>query len=97
MTSMPAAKECFTEAGFRAAGFSGFQTVGELRSTKLEAVPRDPGVYVVTRVDSGPPAYLAQSEGGWFKGDDPTVPTTTLKTKWVAGAYPFANIAGPRA
>ena len=86
MTSMPAAKERFMEAGFRAAGFSGFQTVGEFRSTKLEAVPRDPGVYVVIRVDPSPPAYLAQSEGGWFKGDDPTVPTTTLKTKWVAGA-----------
>lgn len=84
---MPAAKERFTEAELRATGFSGFQTVGELRSTKLEAVPRDPGVYVVIRIDPGPPAYLAQSEGGWFKGDDPTVPTTTLKTKWVAGAH----------
>ncbi|MEK6719817.1 MAG: hypothetical protein AABZ33_04000 [Chloroflexota bacterium] len=86
MTSMPAALERFTEAGFRAAGFSGFQTVGELRSTKLEAVPRDPGVYVVIRVDSSSPTYLAQSAGGWFKGNDPTVPTATLAAKWVAGA-----------
>ena len=83
---MSPAKERLTEAGLGAAGFSGFQTVGELRSTKLEAVPRDPGVYVVIRVDPGPPAYLAQSDGGWFKGNDPTVPTATLTSKWVVGA-----------
>jgi hypothetical protein len=86
MTSVPAAKERFTEAELRATGFSGFQTVGELRESELEAVPRDPGVYVVIRVHSGPPAYLAQSAGGWFKGNDPTVPTATLTAKWVAGA-----------
>ena len=86
MTSAPASQERFTEAWFRAAGFSGFQTVGELRSTNLEAVPRDPGVYIVIRVDSSPPAYLAQSDGGWFKGNDPTVPTAILTSKWVADA-----------
>lgn len=86
MTPMSPAKERFTEAGLRAAGFSGFQTLGELRSTNLEAVPRDPGIYVVIRVDLGPPAYLAKSVGGWFKRHDPTVPTAILTSKWVAGA-----------
>jgi hypothetical protein len=75
----------FTSAGLREAGFAGFETVAKLRETTCGSVPRSPGVYVVLRDAAEPPIWVDPSPGGWFKKRDPTVASTILTAKMVAG------------
>lgn len=67
------------------AGFVGFQTVADLRSSPLGSVPEEPGVYVILRPATSPPEFLEQSPAGWFKGRDPSVPVERLRKSWVPG------------
>jgi len=70
----------------RRAGFTGFISIRELRESKLERVPGDPGdigVYLVLRVQEGIPAFIEKSTGGHFKGRDPNVPRDILSSHWV--------------
>ncbi len=81
------ARRAFLEPTLRARGFEGFGIVRVLRETRLAAVPKGPGVYVVLRPPEAEPVFLRKSLGGHFKGNDPTVPVATLKAKWIAGAH----------
>lgn len=70
----------------RLEGFLGFQTISHLRTTGLQEVPRERGVYMVLRATADLPHFLSQSTGGFFKGRDPTVSRELLKKKWVESA-----------
>jgi hypothetical protein len=73
----------FTRDGLAAAGFEGFQSVRDLRRTKLADVPCDRGVYVVLWPGQGEPGFRRVSAGGWFKCQDPSDPIADLRQKWV--------------
>ncbi len=76
----------FTRDGLAAAGFEGFQSVRDLRRTKLADTPCDRGVYVVLWPGEGTPGFRRVSAGGWFKCQDPSDPISALREKWVDGA-----------
>jgi len=75
----------FAAAALRSEGFTGFKTVSALQATRCEAVPQEPGVYVVIRESREAASWLRKSPGGWFKQKDPTVPAATLAMNWVDG------------
>ena len=78
-------------------GFDGFVTVSALQASKCCEVPNKPGVYLVVRPSSVLPEFLNESVGGRFKGNDPTVPTRTLESKWVENTLVlYIGKAGPR-
>ncbi|MCQ1947570.1 hypothetical protein [Arthrobacter sp. zg-Y1116] len=66
----------FNEMDLRSRGFTGFKAFGDL---DLSAVPREPGVYAVLRSTDSAHEVLDTSEGGWFKGADPTDDPAKLK------------------
>jgi len=68
------------------AGFTGFETVGTLRTTRCRDLPVGPGVYCVLRPGRGTPAFLAVTTGGRYKGRDKTLPVEQLAARWVSGA-----------
>jgi hypothetical protein len=76
----------FTITDLRLGGFRGFVPVANLGRDALATIPRQAGVYAVVRETTAAPQFLAVSSGGWFKGNDPTVPVATLVAKWVPGA-----------
>ena len=76
----------FSRRGLIASGFSGFLTATAIQAEGYRSVPADPGVYLVYREATSPPAFLTASVGGWFKGKDPSVPVDVLRGGWVATA-----------
>jgi hypothetical protein len=70
----------------REQGFSGFLTPPILNQSAFHPIPEQPGIYLVVRDPSRPPEFTAQSQGGHFKGRDPTVPIATLEANWVPGS-----------
>lgn len=73
----------FNGPGMADQGFSGFLTVSDLRASRLAEVPKVAGVYLVIRSVTGEPTFLTTSTGGWFKGNDPTVPVAVLEARWI--------------
>jgi hypothetical protein len=71
-------------AGLHARGFRGFVRFADLPAAD---VPRSPGVYVIYRESTAPPAFRDASVGGWFKGRDPSVSPAVLEAAWVPGAH----------
>ena len=75
-------------------GFAGFHTVSALQDARAARggaglwgeVPEIPGVYLVLRDPAGPPRFLEQGTGGFFKGEDPNVPIDLLADAWVPHA-----------
>lgn len=77
----------FERAGLEAQGVQGFASVAALEPRgAINAVPVDPGAYVVFRLREAPPVFIDPGSGGWFKGRDPNVRTETLRDNWVVGA-----------
>lgn len=68
----------------RREGFVGFASVSVLRATALREVPKEQGVYLALWESAQAPVFLTRSNGGRFKGRDPTVLVSTLKERWVA-------------
>jgi hypothetical protein len=56
------------------------------RDLEYSPIPPMPGAYVIYRPASASPAFVLPSPGGWFKGEDPTVPEARLRSEVVAGA-----------
>ena len=76
-------------------GFFGFASVRELRSD-FERIPDAHGVYVVVRDSTSEPIFLEKSPAGWFKGQDPSRPITTLREKWIVESpVLYIGKAGP--
>lgn len=73
----------FSVEGLRALGFQGFKC---FKSLDLRHVPTGAGVYVVLRERDDRPKFLRRNPAGWFKGQDPTVPTAELEVAWPDGA-----------
>lgn len=67
-------------------GFVGFKSICDLRATKLDDIPKEPGVYLILRPVTTPPVFLPVNKGGHFKGKDPTVEIQVLNAKWVKGS-----------
>ena len=74
------------ELAIRESGFDGFQSIEQLRSTKLQQVPGEMGVYLIIRRETAAPLFLSKSTGGHFKGKDPTVDLVKLQQAWVSGS-----------
>jgi hypothetical protein len=64
------------------AGFIGFKTMRELfvDSSQLPVIK---GVYLVLNLDTKTPSYLQVGSGGHFKGKNPNVTISELKSNWV--------------
>lgn len=70
----------------RRLGFEGFLTVNELRHAQRNAVPAEPGVYLLLRTLAAAPEFLVEGTGGRFKNKDPNESLDRLQEEWVEGA-----------
>ena len=59
--------------------------LARLGRPESQELPTGSGVYVVVREQEGAPKFLERSGGGWWKRQDPTVPTERLEREWVEG------------
>lgn len=66
----------------RQAGFLGFRTVAELLSDK-SSLPKVKGIYLVLKPTFDVPDFVEVGCGGHFKGKNPNVAVSFLKTNWV--------------
>lgn len=66
------------------AWFEGFCSVEKLREG-LSGIPAVAGVYMVVYQSDGMPEFLENGTGGFFKGKNPNVPVSELKSNWVGG------------
>src|SRR4051812_45683718 len=82
----PPLPSSFSRADLEAAGFEGWMTWADLRADDLAAVQCAPSCYVVFCPSAAEPAFVDPSPGGWFKGQDPSVPVERLQAEWVPGA-----------
>jgi hypothetical protein len=73
--------------GLRGVGFTGFEPVHSLRESRLAAVPAKPGIYAVLCLVNGEPSFLARSSAGQYRGRNPTVAESVLRSAWVPGAF----------
>jgi excinuclease UvrABC nuclease subunit len=65
----------------KAAGFTGFKTVEELRNNK-SLIPKEQGVYLI--LHSNPIyTFIETGTGGFFKGRNPNVGIATLEENWI--------------
>jgi hypothetical protein len=64
------------------AGFTGFKKVGDL-FLDSSMLPDSNGVYLVLNADNKPADFLTIGSGGHFKGKNPNVSQTELKSNWV--------------
>ena len=64
------------------AGFEGFKKMSEL-FLDSSMLPDNSGVYLVLYVDNKPEEFLTVGSGGHFKGKNPNVSLTELKSNWV--------------
>lgn len=79
----------FTVAELMGAGFRGFVPFGTIRQQYAQddgGIPTSPGVYVVIRPSTEPPAFLSKGFGGTHKARKANVPVSELTAQWVEGA-----------
>ena len=76
-----------SEAHFRQLGFTGFRSVRRLFESGCKELPgNEGGVYLVLLPKLDPPRFRVPGSGGFFKGRDPNVPKSELRSNWVEGA-----------
>ena len=63
-------------------GFVGFKTIRNLMGS-CKDIPKDMGVYVVLRENESEPQFIKEGSGGFFKGKNPNVSFSELKTNWI--------------
>lgn len=76
----------FTLGWLHENSFDGFTSIEDIRSRR-SAVAVQPGVYVVYRERLSRIQFMERSQGGWFKGRDPSVPVEKLEKKWIDDAH----------
>ena len=64
------------------AGFTGFKKMGDL-FLNSSMLPDCNGVYLVLNTDNRPGEFLTVGSGGHFKGKDPNISLSDLKSNWV--------------
>lgn len=67
------------------AGFAGFKSVYELWDDRSH-IPRQRGVYMVLRLIAGEPKFMNPGVGGFFKDQDPNMPTAVVKSNYISGS-----------
>ena len=67
-------------AELKTLGFYGFKSVRDLINNNYSDIPDRKGVYAVIRNTENVPEFLQRSQGGHFKGNDPTVSIEDLKS-----------------
>ena len=63
-------------------GFTGFKSVEELNKNP-DVIPAQKGVYLVLNMSDKKVEFLLKGVGGFFKGKDPNLSITELKSNWV--------------
>lgn len=66
--------------------FSALVSIKKLQESNCAEVPSAKGVYLVIGEKFERPEFLKKSEGGWFKGKNPSCPIKFLEEKWVKSA-----------
>ena len=69
-------------AEIKKAGFTGFKKMSDL-FLDSSLLPDNNGVYLVLNIDNKPGEFLTIGSGGHFKGKNPNVSLTELKSNWV--------------
>jgi hypothetical protein len=73
----------FTRQNLEDFGFVGWLPFADVRSSPC---PTTGGVYVATYGGGNPTEFAERSGGGWFKGQEPSVPSAVLAANWVENA-----------
>jgi hypothetical protein len=68
------------------AGFTGFKRISELFEDS-SSIPKVKGVYMVLTASEKTPKFLAIGTGGHFKGKNPNVSLSELKSNWVNDSF----------
>lgn len=63
-------------------GFIGFKRMSELFADN-SSIPKIKGIYLVLNLEKKPPEFLTVGTGGHFKGKNPNISITELKSNWV--------------
>lgn len=63
-------------------GFKGFKTIGNIKSTHYDMLPKVRGIYIILYTADSP-KFLSVGLGGAFKGRDPNVSIEELERNWV--------------
>ena len=66
-------------------GFEGFKSMSELMAGAKSQIPYQMGVYVILRESNSEPIFMEEGTGGFFKGKNPNVSLSELRSKWVDG------------
>ena len=71
-----------------------FAKVGKIKDWKtwIEKVPKQKGVYAVTRSNEETPEFLVVGKGGFFKDKDPNVSIEELSKKWYYSSHKIMYI-----
>lgn len=67
---------------FKHEGYQGFVTVESLMTNECLNVPNEKGIYLMLK-NGVKKEFLTESEGGHFKGKNPTVDQSVLDNKWI--------------
>lgn len=68
------------------AGFSGFKKMSELFEDS-STIPKVKGVYMVLNLSNKQPKFLEIGTGGHFKGKNPNVSLSELKSNWIKDSF----------
>ena len=66
-------------------GFEGFKSMSELMAGAKSQIPYQMGVYVILRESNSEPIFMEEGTGGFFKGKNPNVSLSELRSNWVDG------------
>jgi|SRR5690606_20361991 len=66
-------------------GFKGFETIGNIKNTNYDMLPKVKGIYIILYTEDSP-NFLSSGTGGAFNGRDPNVSIEELERNWVKNA-----------
>ena len=64
-------------------GFEGFLPLGTLMESGCSQIPRESGIYIVSRSRKSLPEFLPDSPVAAYKGKNPRVPVADLQKRWL--------------